>query len=400
MAGHRDFVIRGAQGGVRNADTLVIGPGVRIADHRPTGLPELLGGHAGEAVLVPTGGDDTAMIQAALWEAPRVRLGPGTFQLSGRVYIGNGATLSGSGAAHTVLNAPHADHLLVFGDGCENACIEHLTVRGPGKGVSSGAGVISDRGSGGPAVARRLRVRDVRLEDIGGHGIHLHDVSEAEITNVDLESIGSSGVLLSYGRTCSLRNLRIRDTGWQGVELAGPFSTEVSAVWVEDVGNYGVYAYEARALRLDSVVVKWCHRGVVLGGCKAVSVDSVQTQDTQTGLRVDSSWNVTVSSFRALSFDEAGLLVRGGGYVTATGFLADQGYQNAVVNVPHVKVAGDPVSGAGAVNVTLVGFQKVNAAAGAPTFEADVVGAGGRVVFIQHNIDTTRVNGPANFAAL
>jgi Right handed beta helix region len=400
MAGHRDFVIRGAQGGVRNADTLVIGPGVRIADHAATGLPELQGGDAGEAVLVPSGGDDTAMIQAALWEEPRVRLGPGTFQLSGRLYIGNGATLSGSGAAHTILNAPHADHLLVFGDGCENACIEHLTVRGPGKGASTGAGIISYRGSGGPAIARRLRVRDVRVEDAGGHGIHLADVAEAEIADVDIDGAGTTGVRLERAETTAVRNLRVNDVGQYGLELATAYYTDVSVVRVDLAGNYGVYVDSGRAVRLGAMTVNGCRRAVVLSGCKGVSVDDVLAAGELTGVRVDSSDAVTLTSIRALGFDEAGLLVRGGGHLTATGFLADQGYRTSLVNVPHVKVTADPPYTTGAVNVTLIGFQKVNAAAGAPTFEADVAGAGGRVVFIQHNIDTTRVNGTANFAAL
>jgi hypothetical protein len=66
----------------------------------------------------------------------------------------------------------------------------------------------------------------------------------------------------------------------------------------------------------------------------------------------------------------------------------------------HSRSAGTHVQvTSGATEVVLTAIHRASTGA-PPPYEVDVSGAGGRVVFIQHNFDPARINSGGNFAAL
>jgi hypothetical protein len=119
---------------------------------------------------------------------------------------------------------------------------------------------------------------------------------------------------------------------------------------------------------VDATTVQGCTRGILVSAAQRVVLDAVSVLNTPNPLAVTNSQAVTATSFHS-------------------------DLRQTSVNAPHVAVSASPL-------VTLVSFLRINPTAVVLTFEADVAAAGSRVVFIQHNLDVTKVNSGGNFAAL
>jgi hypothetical protein len=366
----RDFVIRRPGGDARPAGTLVLGPALRVADHLPSGLPQLEGGSAAEAVLVPSGGDDTAAIQAALDAFPRVRLAPGTFTTTAPLALPAGTVLAGSGRARTTLqvNGPTAGVLLQGGD----AGVESLSMvgRGPSFGYVRAISGMWDRFAVRP---RRVHVRDVHAADFGEHTLVMIGVHEVELSDVLVERGPGAAIIVNGDGAdvehVTLRNVTVRQSGT--LHLVEATGVDCTGVVVEDAA--------AEGLR-----VHMCHR-VRLAACRVA-----RCQDSYD---IGYSTEVQVAACASLAAANRPLRIFAGAGVTVDGFLSDQSAQAVWNDVPHLLVGG------GATQVLVPNFRHVDPFP-AYTFHADVAGAGGRVVFIQNALAPAKVNGGANYVQL
>jgi hypothetical protein len=398
MAGHRDFVIRGAQGGVRNSETLVIGPGVRIADHQPTGLPELLAGSAAEAVLLPSGGDDTAAIQAALHAYPRVRLAPGVFPVSSTLFIPSRTVLAGSGVERTRVSYTGSGSALSLGDGCWNAGVESLTLTGPGQAAGGVIGIVSWWGGPTPVPSGRLHFRDLHVEDFGDHAILLGEASEVECRSVSIERVAGGGFFVQGQRTgasqVACTGLRVRDCGKFALWLQGMTSVQVAAADLHGAGWGGVLVEEGRGVHLAGVRVAASGGALLVLNASSVTADALVAEGCYEGTRIEGSREVTLNGCRSSAISQSPLRILGGAGHVVSGFLSDQSGQAAFADFPHLRV------GNGATQVLVSSFRRVNSGLGTLTWEADVSAAGGRVVFIQNDLTAGKVNSGGKYVQL
>jgi hypothetical protein len=368
----RNFIIRGPTG-IREAETLVLGPGATIRD-TAGGLPELLGTRVGEVQLLPSGGDDTAQIAAALLSGNQVRLGPGTFLVSATLLVASGS-LSGSGTGATVIQSSHAGTVLSIGSsGAQNPGVEQLTIRGPGETVVGSRGIFT----GGGVFVRDIRVEALRtgitlsggnvsVENVfvGGVGAGVQVQGSGSVVN-NLAVQGAANTALSVtGEACTLSGIRIESCLAAGISIGGK-SNSLAGARVISCGNS--ITITGQGVAVDATTVQGCTRGILVSAAQRVVLDGVSVLNTPNPLAISNSQAVTANSFYS-------------------------DLRQTSVNAPHVVVTASPL-------VTLVSFLRTNPTAVVLTFEADVSAAGGRVVFIQHNLDTTKVNSGGNFAAL
>jgi len=373
-APHRSFLIREADG-VRAADTLVLGPGMLLGE-TAGGLPELLGAAWAEVVVQPSGGDDTQAIRNALATGRDVRLAPGTFSVKDPIPLG-GQSVRGCGPYRTAVLCPF-EHMAVFTVSGAGTAIENLALIGPGM---IGIGTMGILATG----ATDLRFRDLRIERID-YGIVLNGTSRVEITsvvarlitNVGIQATGPgermvvSGVSVSGGEGWGLQFTSMDGLSCQGISVR------------ECAGGMFVNGGSSHALR-DVRIVE-CGPGLGLSGVSASELAGVRVLNSTYGIAVGGCTGVTLGGCGL----QAGtpLNIGGGQAVTASGIHTETTGSGA-----HVVVQG------GATEVVITGIHRVNPAT-PPTYEVDVSGAGGRVLFAQHNFDPAHINSGGNFAAL
>ncbi|MET0398968.1 MAG: right-handed parallel beta-helix repeat-containing protein [Longimicrobiaceae bacterium] len=376
----RSFIIRGPTG-IREAHTLVLGQGLRVTE-TAGGLPELESTAAGDPPLMP--GDD---IQAALATGRDVRLGPGTFHINYPLVVGangRGQRLSGSGidignaAGRTVL---------------------YTTSYSPAIRIQSRGSVVEGfmlGGSFGPNVAgiRADSVSDITLRNLiitgqAEWGIRLEGVSGCEISNVIVSATRTYGIYARGLQNAKLWNLLLEgcDTGLYVEDGSGVACESVSAV--ECVG-YGVRLTGGTGNRLFAVRADNCGTGIAMdGNAGAVVGESLSLVECfRVGILVDHARDVALNACRAVN-SNGPLVILDAENVAASAF-ASQSSRNSFPL--HVRVERS-------TGVVFTGARVVNGAT-PPTYEVDVSGAGGRVVFIQHNFDPARINSGGNFAAL
>lgn len=368
----RNFILRDATG-FREAETLVIGRGATV---RTTagGLPELVGARIGETQLYPSGGDDTKAIRDALATGNQVRLGPGTFRVSGSITVTPSASVVGSGIAATTILASHAGIVFNLAGG---AGLESLTVRGPGANVAAARGIHSNSSSGSSSI-HNVRVESVQAGVVLGGG--RNDVSNLFIGGVEtglqlngsgsvVRDLGVQGAALTAlsiaGEACSCTGVRIEDCLADGITIGGK-SNQMAGARVERCGN--ALTITGLGVTVDATTVAACARGILVNGAQRVAMDGVSVLNTPNPLKISGSKGVAVTAFHS-------------------------DLRQTSVDAPHVAVSASPL-------VTLVSFLRINPTAVVLTYEADVAAAGSRVVFIQHDLDTTRVNSGGNFAEL
>lgn len=368
----RNFIIRGPTG-IREAETLVLGPGANFRD-TAGGLPELLGTRAGEVQLLPSGGDDTAAIAAALLSGSQVRLGPGTFLVSATLNVAT-AILSGCGPGVTMIQASHAGTVLNVGSGGpQTPGVELLSVRGPGESVVGSRAILA----GGSTSFRDLRLEAVRtgmtltggyssVEDVflGGVGSGLQLQGSGNVVR-EISVQGAANTAISVtGEANSLNGIRVESCLAAGISIAGK-SNSLAGARVISCGNS--ITITGQGVAVDATTVQGCTRGILVSAGQRVVLDGVSVLNTPNPLAITNAQAVT-----------------------ATSFYSD--LRQTSVDAPHVVVTASPL-------VTLISFLRTNPTAVVLTYEADVSAAGGRVVFIQHNLDTTKVNSGGNFTAL
>lgn len=369
----RNFIIRGPTG-IREAETLVLGPGASFRD-TAGGLPELLGTRVGEVQLLPSGGDDTAAIAAALASGSPVRLGPGTFLVSATLLVASGS-LSGCGPGVTTIQASHAGTVLNVGSGgAQNPGVEQLTIRGPGESVVGSRGILA----GGSNVS----VRDVRVEFVRT-GMTLSG-GYATAENVFIGGVGSGLQLQGSGN--SVRDLSVQGAANTAVSVTGE-ANSLGGLRIESCLATGI-SIGGKSNSLAGARVVSCGSSITITG-QGVAVDATTVQGCTRGILVSAGQRVVLDGVSVLNTPNP-LAITNAQAVTATAFYSD--LRQTTVDAPHVLVTASSL-------VTLVSFLRTNPTAVVLTYEADVAAAGGRVVFIQHNLDTAKVNSGGNFVAL
>ncbi|MEW5925856.1 MAG: hypothetical protein AB1941_00045 [Gemmatimonadota bacterium] len=371
-----NFIIRGADG-VRTANSLVLGSGIPLAT-TAGGLPELEGFLVGETQLMPSGGDDTQTIRDALARFGRVRLAPGEFHVSNTIALGTGQSLVGAGPERTTIRSSFNFHLFTLSG--SGTAVEEMSIVGLGGSAIGSVAVQS-------TAATEIRLRGLDIREMG-QGISLAGASRVEISRVAIRSTASTALV-------------VNGPGGQ-VDLAD--------VVLEEAATTGLMLSSLDCVRCTRVsVLGECVRAALVSQCSAVSLHSIrvtgaergiQVMDTQ-GLDVSGAQLSTTSVFTLALSNLSGvhlagctlhggtpLSINGGQAITASGIRTQ-----TIGSGAHVVVQG------GATEVSISGIHRVNPAT-PPTYEVDVSGAGGRVVFIQHNFDPARINSGGNFAAL
>ncbi|MEW5925855.1 MAG: right-handed parallel beta-helix repeat-containing protein [Gemmatimonadota bacterium] len=403
----RNFVIRDAAG-AREAETLVIGGGLRLAT-TAGGLPELSGA-TDDVVLSPSGGDDAPAINAALRRHQRIRLAPGKFTLGTRVDVPRGRTLAGSGMRRTVLRvtqtaepAVRVSAATVPGDPwLSTSCVslEGMTITlgvTPTSWPGTQDGVVVESSTSW----WQLSFRDLYISGFNRHGLSISNSYQVEITRVDVDVTGRDGIALENVQQASLRSVTVVATEDNLIRLSNSARVDCAELYLEDPSDAGILVHSCKEVRLACAELMLARVGIQVEMSERVIVEGLQLSECPTGIRLDDSWSCRVDSCLVSDFSVgAAYLVRGGGYHAISACAADQSTNTSVVQTPHVRVGRTSATAPGAVGVTVTGFRKTNAAVGAPTIEADVADAGGRVVFIQHNLDSARINSGGNFAAL
>ena len=368
-----NFIIREA-GGVRTANSLVIGRGVPLAT-TAGGLPELESLVVGETQLMPSGGDDTQAILAALARFGRVRLGPGEFLVIGTIALGTGQSVAGCGPERTTIR--FLQQAALFSLSGRGTTVEGMAIIGPGVERINSVAVQSTS-------ATDIRLRELSIGEVD-RGIDLAAARQVEISHVKLRFIGSNALL-----------------------VAGPGGqVDITNVVLDEVGNSALVLTSLDGVHCASINISECTRGVLISQGRGHTFQSLQcfnvglglsAQGTQ-GLHVAGALLLECSSTLILTntsgvhlagctlLGDTPLRISGGQAISASGIRSESTFG------PHVLVTN------GATQVTVSDIHRVNPAT-PPTYEVDVAGAGGRVVFIQHNFDPARINSGGNFAAL
>ena len=379
-----DILIRGPDG-IRRAGALVIGQGVPVGT-TAGGLPELLASVPfAEAQLMPSGGDDAPAIRDALTRAPRVRLGPGTFTVTSLIYLGTGQSLVGSGPDQTTVHIPEYNqaYAIALGSG---ATLEELTVRGIG-GAGSYMGIYADG-------ATDIRLRGLRVTDLP-NPIQLSRVSRAEISRVTVEGFSTTGISVTESEQVVVAAVTVNGQN----QLVGIVLSLIDGLRCEGVtvrrcaraiqatGNGLVF----RAIHL----LDRCRGGIFISSGRGVELSGVHAADCPTVspfISLSDTTGALVSGCSVLRGSKTALSISNCTAVTVSGVHSDMTGTSAAT-VPHVMVGG------GSTEVMISGVRVVNPAT-PPQYEVDVSGAGGRVLFAQHNFDPARINSGGNFAAL
>ncbi len=335
----------------QRSQTLVIGSGLNL-DQTPDGLAQISAGasSAGEIVVQPSGADDTAAIQNAIWPNARVTLAPGTFNISGIIDLAAGVSLRGSGMDKTtVVKGNFAGPAFRLGDQVQLASIENLRIVGPGKAIAAGnKGIQSSRSAPptGLAIARRLSFRNLYIKDIGEQGMYFANCSQVEIDNVILENIGYDSIYFSGGGSARISTVRASGCGPLNVR----FTSGVVLIACEVESAYGSY-------RLNTVT------DVALIGCVSRKCEEVP-------LKISAGSNIAICAFASDN--------------TGTPYF---------VNQPHLLID------TAATGVVIESFRRVNTnQAGTLTSEANVTGAGGAVMVGYHNFDAAKIISGGKFA--
>lgn len=394
------FIIREG-GDVRFSETLVLGQGLAIGE-TAGGLPELLGTDA-EAVLHPSGGDDTQAIRSALEDNAVVRLGPGVFHTTAVLYMQSGQVLTGSGVDRTEIQIQHTDDGILIGDAVHTTIVERLRITGPGNAGPGKSAITTTRE---PAVARRLVFRDLRIEGFHEYGIYLEDPLGAEIVNVSVQGTERAGIYvyspLERTGAVSIRDCTVEEGSQEGVVVKWTTGVELSGVFASDTGGPGILVEGNYTVGGGAVRLAACHvrdtAGIRLVEVSGASVEACEVQRGG-GFHVVSSYGVAFSGCRTREAITTPYLTEGGGFLTFTSCTSDQGLLSPFVNVPHIQTLTD-INGRSTEQTTFVGFRKINPPGGTTTVEADVSQASGRVVFIQHNLDPAKVVSGGHFVAL
>lgn len=336
------------------SNTLVVGAGLELIQN-VDGLPEVSSGGAGEAVVSPSGADDTTAVRNAVNANARTRLAPGTFTVSGIIDVGAGKVVTGSGMDKTIINkTDFAGAVFRFGDTTEYAAIENLRLVGPGKAVGTGnSGIAAVRSGAGLAVARRLRFSNLHIEELSDYAIHLDKCALVDIEQCVLNRLGFNGIFATGASTLprnsyAIRIANVRVTG-SGAGINVRYAEGVALIACEVESCFGSY-------KLNTV------NDAVVAGCAS-------RKCSQIPLLITGGANIEVQSF---SSDNIG-----------AGFA----------DYPHLKVD------ASAVGVRVNGFRRLNTdQPGTLTWEADVVAAGGRVLAGFHDFTAGKINSGGNFA--
>ena len=336
--------------------TLVVGSGLNLGQ-TSEGLSEISAGAAGgEALVSPSGADDTTAIRNAVNANARTRLAPGVFTVSGIIDVGAGKVVSGSGMDKTTITKTNfSGAVFRLGDTTEYAAIENLRIVGPGKAVGTGnTGIMAVRSGSGLPTARRLRFRGLHIEELSSYGFHIEKCSV-----LDIES-------------CVVRNI-----GWDGVFIAGA----------------STLPRESAAVRVANVRVSGSGGGINVRRTEGVALIACEVEGCWGSYRlVDVAEGALVACVSRKS-EEVGLLISGGANVGVEGFLSNNVGTPYFANFPHLKVD------AGAVGVRVNGFRKLNTdQPGTLTWEADVAAAGGRVLVGYHDFATAKINSGGKFA--
>lgn len=368
----RNFIIRDGTG-TREAETLVIGRGLRITE-TAGGLPELEGLLLGEIQLTPSGGDDTQTIRTALATGRDVRLGPGTFNIADTITLGAGQRLVGSGVGRTTLRAtaPLAPMVAIASGGC---AVEGLALRGYAqtgiRAVSSGFVTLRDLYFFNMDTA-------VYLENVG-----------AEVCRV-LAVFAAQGIFARGISRSTLRNVTINQT-LTGIRIengTGVTCEFVSTTGEDDMSPSGIEISGGTGYRLASVQVENCLSPVSLVGVSRATVELLSLGLCRTGILLDGISDVTLNASRVWASRNA-LVVRGSRNVVVGAFRSD----NSLVTSPAPHVLVESSQG-----VFFTGTSIVKPSSSA--YDVDVSLAGSRVLFGPHDIIAGRVNSGGNFAAL
>lgn len=338
------------------SNTLVVGSGLNLTQ-TTEGLPELssTGAASGEAVVSPSGSDDTTAIRNAMSANARVRLAPGVFTVSGIIDVPAGKVVGGTGMDKTTINKTnYVGAVFRFGDTTEYAAVENLRIVGPGKAVGSGnTGIVAARG-GGLAVARRLRFRNLHIEELTDYGIHLDKCGLVQIENCIMNKIGFNGIYATGASTGAKNSAAI----------------QIANVRVLASGS-GIYVRYS-----DGVVLAACE----VDGCWG-------------SYRLDAVNDAAIIACISRKCEQIALLVTGGSNVGVESFSSDNVGTPYFADYPHLKVDGS------ATGVRVNGFRRINTdQPGTITWEADVAAAGARVLVGYHDFTTGKINSGGKFS--
>jgi hypothetical protein len=338
----------------QRSQTLVVGTGLTLSQ-TTDGLSQISAGSGassgGEVVLQPSGADDTAAIRSAIGANARVRLAPGSFNVSGIVDLASGVLVSGSGLDKTtIVKSNYNGPVFRFGDQVQYAGIENLHIVGPGQSIANGNKGIQAARSAPPtglAVARRLTFRNLRIEDLGENALYFDTCSEVEISNIIIARTGLEPIYFSGGGALSMRAVRAESCN-------SPFYFRFAA-------------------------------GLEISACEAESCF--------TSFKFNTVTDAALIGCTSKKCTNVPLKISAGSNIVVAGFSSDNTGAPYFVNQPHLLVD------TGALGVEILGFRRVNTdQAGVLTSEASVTGAGGQVLVGYHNFDTTKIVSGGKFA--
>jgi Pectate lyase superfamily protein len=378
-----DILIREADG-LRRAGALVIGRGVPLGT-TAGGLPELLASPTfAEAQLMPSGGDDTGPIQAALAASRRVRLGPGTFRMSGIIQVGTGQSIVGCGPERTTVQLTADTQLAFFQLSGSGAAVEELTLRGS-LNVTFDNGILTTS-------ATNVRLRGLHLRDLGT-GIRLGAVNRLEISRVSVERT-LTPIVVHDSQQVVIEDVRIDGNFGDGILLASVEGLWCAGVTLLQCQGNSITA-SGSGLVLQAIRLIQCEDGLTILDSRGVEISGVHTTDGTSfsaHVAISGSTGAMVSGCSVLRGRNTALSIDSCTAVTVSGFHSDMTGTSAAT-VPHVVVGG------GSTEVTISGIRVVNPAT-PPQYEVDVAAAGGRVLFAGHNFNPARIDSGGNFAPL
>ena len=366
-----NFIIREADGSSRFANSLVLGPGLRVVDTLG-GLPELTG-IEGEVWLTPSGGEDSGRIQAAL-DMPgvaRVRLAPGQFQVLAGLTLHPGQVLSGSGADLTTINS---NVVVTVTLGTSDSGVESLSIVGAGTSVL-GSGI-------------NLRVDGVRLQypDVG---IQLSG-ERLSVSRTRVESSGGEAIWLTNGEQVSITEVAIDGAAGAGMRFHSLDNVRVAGCTIRNCET-GLILEQGSAHALTAVRISTCIDAVVLNTVGSTSLDGVQAADCGTGFTITNASQLNLDGCSHLQGNNTALKLINCRNVTVGTFYAD--LSPSTNADPHVVVGG------GSTLVFFASIQRVGTSFMKPV-ELDVAGAGGRVLFAQQDFTPAKINSGGKFVAL
>lgn len=262
--------------------------------------------------------DDTTSIQNAINDAVShgggvVYFPPGVYKITAALNVASNVTMRGAGSEVSIIHQTGTAANGVVGNNVRGVDIENLGVKGPGKGVGTGHGIVMTYAGtepttwtpGQPTVPYYLTFKNVQVSEWGQDGVRLQTPIVSHFDRVVSHDNGAHGFnLYEAGTSCTFTSCWARNNALYGFKL---FRTIYSAFHgcAADFNQVSYYVQESQSISFvgcgsekTTITGTDPHKGAswVFDGSNTCSLVSVEViENPAVGIKfINGAWQCSV----------------------------------------------------------------------------------------------------------